>query len=109
MDKKTDFDSKVATTLRGKRVMCRTQYAGVFAGVLVELKGDTALLMDARRIYRWEGAATLSQLANTGTASPDKCKFPEPVKHVLLNGVIEMIPITKVALKTINAVPVWAK
>lgn len=93
----------------GKYCMVRTYSAGVFAGIVKELKGKEALLSNARRIWYWEGASSLSELATKGTSSPKKCKFPVPVSEVFLTEVIEIIPITEQAAATIEAVPVWTK
>jgi len=93
--------------MKGKYCMVRTFSAGVFAGTIVSRKGKEVLLKNARRIWYWAGAASLSQLAMSGTSSPDKCKFPEPVNEVLLTEVIEIIPITSAAKKSIQGVPIW--
>ena len=87
--------------------MVRTYSAGVFAGTIVSRKGKEVLLKNARRIWYWTGAASLSQLAMSGTSQPEKCKFPEPVKEVLLTEVIEIIPITAMAKKSIERVAIW--
>jgi hypothetical protein len=89
--------------------MVRTYSAGVFAGTIVSRKGKEVVLKDARRIWYWDGAASLSQLATSGTSKPGSCKFPVPVASVLLTEVIEIIPITLAAKKSIEAVPVWQK
>ncbi len=91
----------------GRYCMVRTKNAGVFAGTVAKLDGQTALLTDARRIWYWDGAATLSQLATTGTSKPENCKLPAPVEEVLLFEVIEAIPITDVAAKSIASVREW--
>ena len=44
--------------------MVRTYSAGVFAGTVVSRDGKEIALKDARRIWYWKGAASLSQLAN---------------------------------------------
>ena len=87
--------------------MVRTKNAGVFAGTVAKLDGDTAALADARRMWFWDGAASLSQLATTGTSKPGRCKFPAPVAEVMLFEVIEIIPITDVAAASIASVPEW--
>ena len=46
-----------------KYVIVRTYSAGVFAGYLISQKGKEVTLTDARRIWFWSGAASLSQLA----------------------------------------------
>jgi hypothetical protein len=91
----------------GKYCMVRTYSAGVFAGTIKERNGKEAVLTDARRVWFWRGAASLSQLATTGTSKPSECQFPCAVPEVLLTEVIEIIPITDVAAKSIAEVPVW--
>ena len=93
----------------GRYCMVRTYSAGVFAGTVESLNGKEAVLTDARRIWYWDGAASLSQLANEGTKRPKTCKFPAPVAEVYLSEVIEVIPITEAARESIAKVPVWAQ
>lgn len=91
----------------GRYCMVRTYSAGVFAGTIAERDGKEARLTNARRIWYWSGAASLSQLATEGTSRPQDCKFPAPVDEVLLTEVIEIIPITDLAAKSIEGVRVW--
>jgi hypothetical protein len=92
-----------------KYVIIRTYSAGVFSGELVsyDKKEREATLHNARRLWRWEGSASLSQMAMSGTSKPQDCKFPEEVKSVVLPQVIEILEITEVARKSIAEVPVW--
>jgi len=89
--------------------MVRTYSAGVFAGYVVKEDGKEVTLKNARRIFRWHGAASLSQLAVDGTSKPSECKFPCEVEEVRLKEVIEMIPITEKARKSIKGVPIWTE
>lgn len=91
----------------GKYVIVRATNAGVFAGILAEKNGDEVVLTDCRRIWYWEGAATLSQLAVDGTALPHRCRFPKPVAEICVLGVIEITPTTEAAEKSIRSVPEW--
>jgi hypothetical protein len=91
----------------GKTCIVRTYSAGVFLGTVKERSGKEVLLTNARRIWYWDGAATLSQLANEGTKKPEKCKFPAPVAEVLLTEAIEIISATEAAIASIAAVPEW--
>jgi len=93
----------------GTHVIARTYLAGVFAGTLKSRDGKEAVLTDARRIWYWEGAASLSELATKGTSKPIACKFPAPVAEVLLTEVIEIIPTTEAARISIAEVPTWTK
>lgn len=91
----------------GKMCMVRTYSAGVFYGVLETKSGKEGRIKNARRVWYWEGAASLSQLATEGTSLPAKCKFPCAVAFVELTEIIEVIPVTKKALASLNSVPVW--
>jgi len=90
-----------------KLVIVRTYSAGVFAGKMVSREGREVVLADARRLWYWEGAASLSELAVKGTASPAACRFPVKVPEVLLLEAIEILPLSDVAAASIDAVPVW--
>ena len=85
----------------------RTYSAGVFAGFVKSRKGQEAVVLQARRLWHWSGAASLSQLAVDGVAKPNDCKFPVEVERVELTNVIEVLPCTKKAQESIKAVPVW--
>lgn len=85
----------------------RTYSAGVFAGILESRNGREVVMRNARRIWYWDGAASLSELATKGTAKPANCKFPAPVDRVELLEVIEILDVTVEAQKNIEEVPVW--
>lgn len=91
----------------GKYVIVRTLNAGVFAGTLIARTGDEAELRDARRLWYWSGAASLSELAEKGVKHPEECKFPVEVKTVLLLGVIEVLLVAEAARASISEVPEW--
>lgn len=88
-------------------VIVRTQSAGVFAGTLVSRNGQEVVLSDARRLWYWAGAASLSQLAVSGTSQPKKCKFPVAVPRVELLQAIEILDVTSEARKSIEGVSEW--
>jgi hypothetical protein len=88
-------------------VIVRTYSAGVFAGTLVSRKGQEVVLKDARRLWYWSGAASLSELAVRGTSQPNNCKFPVAVARVELMQVIEILATTPKAEQSINGVPEW--
>jgi len=90
-------------------VIIRAAQAGVFAGILSSREGDEVTLTNARRIWQWAGAATLSQLSQDGTTQPDSCRFPAAVPEIVVIGVIEIIPTTEMARKSIEGVPVWKR
>lgn len=90
-------------------VIVRTYSAGVFAGTLKTRKGKEVILRNARRLWYWDGAASLSQLSVDGVSKPENCKFPCEVSEITLLEVIEILPVTKKARESIAGVPVWSK
>ena len=94
---------------KAKYVIARAYGAGVFAGTLDSRKGQEVVLTKARRLWYWDGAASLSQLAMEGTKKPDTCKFPCEVDRVELLQVIEILDVSPKAKESIQGVPVWAK
>lgn len=54
----------------GNRKIVRSNGAGVFFGEIVKKDGNTVTIKNARRLWYWEGASSLSELAQYGTASP---------------------------------------
>ena len=86
----------------------RTYSAGVFAGYVKDgSKGKERIIYDARRIWYWKGASSLSELAMKGTVNPKDCKFPIAVPEVELTEVIEVIKCTDKAQKSIESVEEW--
>lgn len=90
-------------------VIIRTYSAGVHAGYLKSQEGREVELVNARRLYYWDGAATLSQLAMDGVSKPQNCKFPCEVDSILLTEAIEVIPCTEKARLSIKDVKVWSE
>lgn len=91
----------------GKKVIIRGESSGVEFGTLVAHHGCEVTLHNARRIWYWEGAASLSQLAKDGTALPEKCKFTVSVDSITILDAIEIIPCTDKAIKSIEDVKEW--
>ena len=100
-------DSKVLAPVNDNYIIVRTRSAGVHAGELVSKLKDITVLKNARRLYYWDGAATLSQLAMEGVSKPENCKFPCEVTEIELLGTIERIPCTQAAIESIKGVEVW--
>lgn len=92
----------------GDYIICRTYSAGVFAGTLVSREGREVTLRDARRLWYWAGAASLSELSVRGVTRPDECKFPVAVPEVVLLEAIELLPVSDRARMSIEAVPEWS-
>ena len=91
-----------------KYVMVRTYSAGVHCGYLKELTGKEVILLDSIRIWKWAGAASLSQLAMEGTNDPNNCKFTMPITtELILTEAIEIIAMTEIAKQNIQKIKPW--
>lgn len=52
--------------LIGQHVLVRTYSAGVHVGILKAKDGENVLLENARRVWKWTGAFTLSEVSQSG-------------------------------------------
>lgn len=93
----------------GKKVIVRGDRSGVFFGTLVEKEGTEVKLENCRRIWYWDGANSISQLAVDGVTRPGNCKFTLTVSEIVITDVIEIIPCTDKAIENIEGVKEWRK
>ena len=104
-----DFCESEASATIGKYVIVRTYTAGVFAGNIESRKGKEIVLTNVRRIWKWAGAASLSELAQRGTSKPNECQFPCAVNRIMLTEAIEILDVMPIAEKSIKDVPTWTQ
>lgn len=93
----------------GKKVIIRGDRSGVFFGTLAAKAGQEVKLEDCRRIWYWDGAASLSQLAKEGVTNPKDCKFTVTVSEIIITDVIEIIPCADEAARIIEGVKEWKR
>lgn len=91
----------------GKKVLVRGNSSGIFYGTLEKKAGKEVILTRCRRIWYWDGAATLSQLAMEGTLKPEECKFTIYVDEIMITDIIEIIPCSDAAIESIEGVGEW--
>ncbi|HEU5276799.1 MAG TPA: hypothetical protein VFU97_24295 [Xanthobacteraceae bacterium] len=86
-------------------VVVRTYSAGVHVGTLVERKEKEVVLQDARRIWSWQGANTLHEIANHGVGKGSRVS--ETVSRVELTEAIEVIDCSPEGAEKLRAAT-WA-
>lgn len=94
-----------------QKYILRSPEAGVFYGEM-EQEIDSSRIVkitNARQLWYWEGAATLLQLAKTGTTRPYNCKFTVTVDEITICNVSEIIPCTNEAMESIDSVEAWTE
>ena len=90
-------------------VVVRSSGAGCFAGVLIDQDDEhrKVTLESVRRLWYWDGAASLSQLAMEGVKNPENCKFSMACDSEEIFDVLEIIQTRGAAQKSIREVWVW--
>ena len=101
------IESTVIRNFIGEKVIVRGDRSGVFYGTLAERNGREVRLTNCRRIWYWDGAASISQLAKDGVSIPEDCKFTVAVSEIEILDVIEIIPCTEQACQSIEGVEEW--
>lgn len=96
-------------SLIGKKVIIRGDRSGVFFGTLESKDGREVELSNCRRLWYWDGAASISQIAVDGVSKPNNCNFTVTVPTILIEDVIEVIPCSDKAIKIIEGVKVWKR
>lgn len=92
-----------------KKVIVRANGAGVFFGELKEKNGTEVTMCNVRKLFYWDGAAAIEQLAVDGTLSPDNCKFTVWVDEMTIDNVLQVIPCTEKAIQSLTNVKVWKR
>ena len=104
---KTKGEKNMTKNLLNKKVIVRGDRSGVFFGTLTAKKGTEVKLEKCRRLWYWDGAASISQIAAEGVTKPEECKFTMTVDEIVILDAIEIIPCTDVAVDIIEGVKVW--
>lgn len=91
------------------KVIVRGDRSGVFFGTLAAKEGQEVKLENCRRLWYWDGAASLSQLAKEGVTRPDNCKFTVTVNEIIITDAIEIILCTDEAIRNIEGVSEWKR
>lgn len=103
------MSNPIIESVKDKYCVIRGRSFGVFAGTVKEVDGDCIQAENARRLWYWDGAASISQIAVEGVTRPENCKFSMAVDSIVLRDWIEIIPTTDAARKAIEEVKVWKR
>lgn len=103
----TNEKYKEENIMENKYFIVRGDRSGVFFGKIAKREGREVEMTECRRLWYWDGAASLSQLALEGVKRPASCKFTMTVPEATILDAIELIPCSGKAVKSINGVRVW--
>ena len=92
-----------------KYYIVRTRSAGVFFGKIKEATSDEVTMTDVRKLWHWEGACAVEQLAMDGTKNPQGCNFTVVVPEMTVMQPIQIIPCTDKAVESLSGVAAWQR
>lgn len=89
----------------GKKVIVRTNSAGVWFGVISQKEGNEVIVSQARRMYKWwcKKSISLSGVALYGVIH-EKSKIVEPLEDIWLES-IEIIPCSEDCIESLESAP----
>ena len=94
------------TSLLNKRVIARIERAGVFHGTLDYIDNEIIRLKDARRIYYWNGALSVTDMAAKGITG-GKVTIRVTTVEFMSNMIVELNECSEEASKSIETIKPW--
>lgn len=94
------------TLLLNKRVIARIDRAGVFHGTLDYIDNEIIRLKDTRRIYYWNGALSVTDMAAKGLTG-GKISIPVTTVEFMSDKIVEINECSDEATKSIEAIKPW--
>lgn len=92
-----------------RKFIVRAKEAGVFFGEIAERTHDEVTMTNVRKLWHWNGACAVEQLALEGVKRPDDCKFTVVVPSMIIANPIQIIEASEQACKSIDGVAVWKR
>ena len=81
----------------------------VFFGQVTARNGQEIELRNVRKLWYWDGACAVEQLAVDGVTAPDRCKFTVVVPEMTITDAIQIVACSDRAVKALSGVRVWKK
>lgn len=95
-------EQRPESPMLGRVCMVRTYSAGVHFGEVVSKNGQNVVLKNAKRVFYWTQACSLSQLAIDGSKDNKNCKISKTVPEIELDQAIEVIPMSVNAIENLS-------
>jgi hypothetical protein len=92
--------------VKRKYVVVRTYSAGVEVGELVERKDKEVTLANSRKIWQWQGAFTLHEIAVSGVGKGTRMSVE--VSKAIVTEAIEVLTCTEEAEKNLREFKAYA-
>ena len=94
------------TSLLNKKIIARIDRAGVFHGTLDYIDNEIIRLKDVRRIYYWNGALSVTDIAAKGITG-GKVTVPVSTVEFMSDKIVELNECSDESTKSIEAIKPW--
>ena len=94
------------TSLLNKKIIARIDRAGVFHGTLDYIDTEIIRLKDARRIYYWNGALSVTDIAAKGITG-GKVTIPVNTVEFMSDKIVELNECSDESTKAIESIKPW--
>lgn len=92
-----------------QKYIVRCDRAGVFFGEIKERNGNDVVMTNVRKIWYWDGACAVEELAVNGVARPDSCKLTVTVAEMTVMNPVQIIPCTSKATESLEGCHEWKR
>ena len=93
--------------MENKYYIIRGDQSGVFFGQITGRNEKEVELQNVRKLWYWEGACAVEQLAVDGVKNPGDCKFTVVVPEMVVTDAIQILPCSDKAAKILCEVKAW--
>lgn len=90
-----------------KYFIVRCDRAGVFFGNIKEKSKDSVIMTNVQKIWYWDGACAVEQLALTGPMKPKSCKLTVIIDEMEVFSPNQVIECTNESITTLKGISIW--
>lgn len=101
--------SKEENNMDNKYYIIRGDRSGVFFGQIAGRNGKEVELRNVRKLWWWDGACAVEQLAVDGVTNPRNCKFTVVVPEMVITDVIQILPCSDKAAQILAEAKTWKR
>lgn len=109
MLKQENINHKEEINMENKYYIIRGDRSGVFFGQIAGRNGREVELRNVRKLWYWDGACAVEQLAVDGVTNLSNCKFTVVVPGMVVTDAIQILPCSDKATKILGEVKVWKR
>ena len=100
---------KEENNMENKYYIIRGDRSGVFFGQIAGRNGQEVELRNVRKLWYWDGACAVEQLAVDGVTNPSDCKFTVVVPEMVVTDATQILLCSDKAAKILGEVKVWKR